>query len=226
MIYVASDVHGDKVGYYDFINAVNFSNEDTFYIIGDVLDRGAGGISILLDIMKRNNVILLKGNHEHMLLPTLRELSYSDSLSQKEIVRDDVTIMPIGQEETLNDFCRLSCKEQIKIINYLESLDLYKEISVNNQNYILVHAGLPDFEEKCDMDFFEEEELLFGQHNYDVDHFEDTIIIIGHQPTRFIDGAKPDEIYKCGDTINMDCGVGFGGQLGVLCLDTGDELYF
>ena len=232
MIYVASDIHGFLGKYYDFIDSSNFSDDDVFYIIGDVIDRGPDGVRILLDIMQRQNVILIKGNHEHMLLPTLKELAYSDPISQNEIIMTDIAICPIGQRETLTEFCRLSREEQYRVIDYLESLKLYEIISVNDQKYLLVHAGLPDFEEMgeledmWDMDFFTEEELLFGQHWYEVKHFTDTIVIVGHQPTRFIDGAESDKIYRCGDSINVDCGLGFGGQLGVLCLNTNEELYF
>ena len=226
MTYVFSDIHGFFKEYQDFLEAVNFSDKDILYIVGDVIDRGSEGVKILQDVMTRKNVIVIKGNHEHMLLPALDELCYSDKLSQIEIIRDEVNMTPIGQEETLRDFCRLCKKEQLEIINYLNSLTLYQNIIVNSQKYLLVHAGLPDFEEFVDMDFYSEDELLFGPHDYSINHFDDTIVIVGHLPTRFISGAEPDKIFKSKDSIAIDCGLGFGGRLGVLCLDTGEELYF
>lgn len=77
-----------------------------------------------------------------------------------------------------------------------------------------------------DIKYYSKEELLFGPHDYTIKHWEDTIIIVGHQPTRFIFGAEPDKIFKLKDSIALDCGCGFGGQLGVLCLETGEEMYF
>lgn len=225
MTYVMADVHGYYDKYLDFLHYVNFCDEDTLYIIGDLIDRGSDGIKLLQDVMKRKNVISLMGNHEHMLLPTLGELSYSDKSSQAEIIRDEIAMMPIGQEDTLTDFCELSRQEQNEIIDYINSLDFYQEITVGTQKYLLVHAGLPDFSD-LDIDFYSEEEMLFGPHDLSINHFEDTIIIVGHQPTRFISGAEPDEIFKCNDTIAIDCGLGFGGKLGVLCLETGEEMYF
>lgn len=226
MTYVLSDLHGFSEMYFDFLDAVKFCDDDVLYIIGDVLDRGSDGIKIIKDIMNRNNVILIKGNHEHMLLPTLSELSYSDKQTQIEIIRDEVMLQPIGQQETLNDFICLSRREQLEIIDFLNSLEVYKEITVCSQKYMLVHAGLPDFEDKLDIEYYTEEELLFGAHDFDIDHFDDTIIIVGHVPTRFINAAEPDKIFRKNDSIGIDCGLGFGGQLGVLCLETGEEFYF
>ncbi|WP_196008048.1 metallophosphoesterase [Clostridium tyrobutyricum] len=225
MTYVFSDIHGFWDVYIDFINAVNFSDKDVLYIVGDVIDRGSEGIKILQDVMTRKNVFLIKGNHEYMILPALNELLYSNKFSQNEIIRAELTITPIGQEDTLRDFCKLSRKDQLDIIYYLHSLPLYQNIIVNSQEYLLVHAGLPDFDEVMDMDFYTEEELLFGPHDFSISHFNNTKVIVGHQPTRFISGAEPDEIFKSGDSIGIDCGLGFGGKLGILCLETGEELY-
>lgn len=223
--YVCSDLHGHFDRYMEFLESVNFNDDDTLYIIGDVLDRGDNAIELIQDIMQRKNVILIKGNHEHMLLNTLEELSYTrDKLEQLEIIRHECRMSRIGQEETLKQFSKLNQKQQYEIITYLKSLPLYMEISVNNQKHLLVHAGLPDFSTSY-LGYYSEDELLFGQHDYNEKHFKDKIIIVGHQPTRFIRGAEPDKIYRRGDSINVDCGLGFGGQLGVLCLDTNEEFY-
>lgn len=199
---------------------------DTLYIIGDVLDRGSQAIPLIQDIMKRENVILLKGNHELMLLPVLSDLMYQNKATQQMIIQEELTIAPMGQQETLSDFCLLSTKEQNELICYINQLPLYEEIRVNNVDYILVHGGLPDFSE-MPLEFYDETELLFGPHDFSIPHYGDgSKIIVGHLPTKFIDGATPNKIYHINDTIAIDCGCGFGGQLGVLCLDTMEELYF
>lgn len=224
--FVMSDVHGHYDRYLAFLQHAKFDAHDTLYIIGDVLDRGSAAIPLLQDIMKRKNVILLKGNHELMLLPILNELMYQSKETQAQIIEEELSIAQIGQEETLRDFCRLSSKEQNEITYYLSQLPLYAEIQVNGSNYILVHAGLPDFSD-MPLEFYEENELLFGPHDFDINHYHDgSRIIVGHLPTQFISGAIPHQIYHVNDTIAIDCGCGFGGRLGVLCLDTMEELYF
>ena len=43
-----SDIHGEYGKYIQMLNKIGFSDSDTLYIIGDVIDRGADGIRILL----------------------------------------------------------------------------------------------------------------------------------------------------------------------------------
>ena len=51
MIYVMSDIHGEHSRYISMLETINFSDEDTLYILGDVIDRKPGGIDILRDII-------------------------------------------------------------------------------------------------------------------------------------------------------------------------------
>lgn len=226
MIYITADIHGYYESYQDFLNYVGFSTNDKLYIIGDLINRGSDGIAIVQDVMKRPNVISLMGNHEHMILPTLEKLSYSKETDQHEIIRNDVSMGNVGQLQTLVDFCNLNRDQQYEVIDYLQNMPLYKEIEVNDQKYLLVHAGLFEFSVDLLMDFYSAEELLYDTHHYHHKYFDDKIIIVGHKPTRFITGAEPDRIYRSHNNIAIDCGCGFGGNLGVLCLDTGEEFYF
>ena len=53
MIYVMSDLHGCYDKYMQMLEKIKFNNEDTLYVLGDIVDRGDDGIKILLDMMKR-----------------------------------------------------------------------------------------------------------------------------------------------------------------------------
>ena len=63
--YACSDIHGLKERYDHMMEYIK--EEDTLYLLGDVIDRGKDGIAILLDVMKRKNVVMLLGNHEYMM---------------------------------------------------------------------------------------------------------------------------------------------------------------
>ena len=43
----------------DMLEKINFSDEDTLYILGDIVDRGPDGIKIYQDMMKRKKYIKL-----------------------------------------------------------------------------------------------------------------------------------------------------------------------
>ena len=68
MTYVMSDLHGELDRYNAMLELIQFSADDTLYVLGDVIDRNAHGIEILRDIMRRTNVHLILGNHEQMML--------------------------------------------------------------------------------------------------------------------------------------------------------------
>lgn len=75
MVYITSDIHGHSDCYNRLLEKINLTENDCLIILGDVVDRGENGIEILLDIMKRENVFLLLGNHEQMMLEVLEKLS-------------------------------------------------------------------------------------------------------------------------------------------------------
>lgn len=78
MIYVMSDIHGCYELYRKMLEKISFSKEDTLYILGDVVDRGTDGMKVLLDIAERENVILLRGNHDQQALVLLTALYVLD----------------------------------------------------------------------------------------------------------------------------------------------------
>ena len=71
MVYAVSDIHGCYDKYIDLLNEINFSPDDTLYVLGDVIDRGPDGFKIMLDMAQRPNVVNLLGNHEAMAMDAL-----------------------------------------------------------------------------------------------------------------------------------------------------------
>ena len=82
MKFVISDIHGCYDKYIHMLEKIDLRAEDTLYVLGDVLDRGPQGIKIIEDFARRQNVILLCGNHERTAEEMLK--LYSDSLSSGE----------------------------------------------------------------------------------------------------------------------------------------------
>ena len=72
MTYVMSDLHGDYEKYKKMLELIEFSDEDTLYVLGDIVDRGPEPIRILYDMSMRPNIIPMMGNHEHMAEDILR----------------------------------------------------------------------------------------------------------------------------------------------------------
>ena len=47
MIYVMSDIHGEKEKFDTVMKKINLTEDDKLYILGDVIDRGNDGIQNL-----------------------------------------------------------------------------------------------------------------------------------------------------------------------------------
>lgn len=233
MIYVTADIHGHLEKYQTLLEKINLSSKDALVILGDVVDRGTQSMEILQDIMTRDNVFLLKGNHEQIALACLRTLKQEiteDSIAKLDAATTDMLVewlYNLGGEETLHSFQKLSKTQQDDILDFLEDLDHYEEFVIGGQNYLLVHASLDNFHPQKPLDDYTEDELIWGRIDYGMEYIPDTIIVTGHTPTRNIEGNRnPDHIYKANNHIAIDCGCGFpGGKLGCICLNTMEEFY-
>ena len=230
--YVMSDIHGNYKKYIQAINTLNLQDSDTLYVLGDVVDRGNGSCKILLDMMCRYNVVPLIGNHECMALSCLSKLveeitDYSLKGFNQEILVGLSNWLYNGGESTLQEFKQLSVEDRQAIIEYLSEFQLYAEIIVNSQQYILVHAGLDNFKRRKKLSDYSVDEMIWAETDYDKIYFPDKILVTGHTPvSAILFDSKADSIYIKNNHIAIDCGCGFGGKLGVLCLDTMKEFYF
>ena len=114
------------------LRQIELCDSDHLYILGDVIDRGPDSISILEDIMRRKNVTMLLGNHEHMML---------DAIFHPE---DDMLSFrweSNGAYPTYQSFCSLAKEKQEAMLDFLSGLSLETVISCNGQPYRLVHAA-------------------------------------------------------------------------------------
>lgn len=153
--YVVADVHG----FYD--EMVKALNEQGFYtdkephkliICGDIFDRGKQSKEIekfILDLMERDEVILIKGNHEDLLVDFIDKLSsyalmleYSHHYSNGTVhtVRDltgtTLTYMKMHPNETAAKMRETDFYKKIlpAMLNYFET-----------EHYIFVHGWIPSF---------------------------------------------------------------------------------
>lgn len=229
--YVVSDIHGEYEAYVKLLEQLALQPEDTLYVLGDVVDRGPHPIRVLQDMMARPNVVPLVGNHEVSALTCLRLLA--TEITEESIARLDSARLEIllewlgdGGRPTMEEFSQLSAGEKQDILDYLGEFSLYEELTLGDQNYILVHGGLGQFAPDKPLEDYTPEELLFDRPDYSRVYFPDRYLVTGHTPTRLIpENPRPDAIYQAHRHIALDCGCCFGGRLGALRLEDGREFY-
>ena len=231
--YVMSDIHGEYDLFTDMLEKISLKDDDTLYVLGDVLDRGPHPIKILLKLMKMPNAICLVGNHELMALASLKFMMQEITeetikMLSVEMMEDFITWAEFnGGQTTINEFRKLDRETQNEVIEFIKEFLIYEEITVAGKDYILVHASLGGYYPGKDMEDYTLDELVWDRAEYDIQYYPDKYVITGHTPTQFIDGnTNPGFIYRKNNHIAIDCGCcKSGGRLAAICLDTGEEFY-
>lgn len=229
--YVISDIHGEYDDFTSLLKKINFSEKDTLYILGDVLDRGPHPVRVLLEMMKYPNIIPILGNHELLGITCMRFLM--EEITEENIIRIDKNIINKlltwqrnGSTTTTDELHRLDKSTRKQVIDYIENFSCYEEVTVNGTDYLLVHAGLGNFSPDRPISDYSLGELVWERVDYEQRYFEDRYVITGHTPTQTIEGnPRPGYIYRKNGHIAIDCGACFGGRLACYCLETGEEFY-
>ena len=227
MIYCVSDIHGDFSKYKKLLQKIEFSADDILFVVGDVADRGRHASPILLDMMQHDNIIPLIGNHDFLAALCLRKLT-NESIDDLDTNTLEVIFewLNDGGEATLKDFSRRSPQEKEAILDYLNDFESYAEVQAGGKDFILSHAGLGNFSPVKRLEDYSLADLAFSRTDFSKQLFQDKFIVTGHTPTGLIPGnPNPGYIYRANNYIAIDCGCGFGGRLGAICLDTGEEFY-
>ena len=224
MIYVISDLHGCYDLYTKMLEKISFCEEDTLYILGDIVDRGKDGMKILLDIASRKNVVCIRGNHDQqagILLSNLYRLEENCTKTLMEVYKMWISD---GGDTTLKGYLKLSEEERKTVLSVLRNSVLSEKITVNGKEYLLAHT-VPEIEQLQEYEKWAVEEYTLGEPDYEKIYFFDKYIITGHTPTGLIDANFRGRIWKGNNHIAIDCGAVFGHGLGCLCLDTMKEFY-
>lgn len=204
--YVVSDLHGEDVLFHKMLDKIEFSDADTLFVIGDVVDRGPGGISLLQEILRTPNMTLIMGNHDYMMLRY-----FSLDVTDLEINRWNRN----NNTMTIRDFLALDCQAQNEILNRVRKLPSHVEITVSGKQFYLVH-GFP-------ADNLEDE--IWNRPEIDTPApIPGVQVIIGHTPVCCLSRTEEEEeayikeieeqgeylqIVHAPGFIDIDCGCGY-----------------
>ena len=223
MIYIVSDIHGYLGKLKSLLEKINFSEEDTLYILGDIIDRGPEIIDLIRFVMETKNIKMILGNHEDMML------RYYDSYSSY----DRRLWYSNGGDVTDSEFKLLSEEEQKEILNFFKSLPLEYNLEINNKKYNLVHGSYVSSKMRSSYTDSEyKQQVIWGRiRKWDIGP-DDCVVVFGHTCTRkYKDSTPKYTIWKQDNLIGIDCGMaGYAFwpnqcQLGCLCLNNLTEIY-
>ncbi len=223
--YVISDIHGEADRFDKMLETVGFSESDTLYILGDVVDRGPAGVELLERIRRTPNMVMLLGNHEYMCL---------QCFDPNATEQDHRRWARNGNAPTLAGLAALSDGQREDLLRYLKALPAFLEVRVGERDFYLVH-GFPG-ENVHDR--------VWGRPTLDTPNpIPGRRLIIGHTPvlSLLVEEALEDAyvlrmasrgerltILHTPGYIDIDCGCGHAlpvKALACLRLDDGAEFY-
>lgn len=193
MVYCISDIHGEIDKFHTMLKLIQFSETDTLYVLGDVIDRYPGGVDILLEIMQSQNIIMIKGNHEQMM--------YDDLGPVGEYGARQLWLSNGGGSTRREMLYHMRGEDRRRILRFVNALPEYLDIEVEGQKFHLVH-GFPGNDS---------ETRIWGRIEPDTENpISGKTVIVGHTPTCFLtdDFGSPFRIWKRPGVIDIDCGCG------------------
>lgn len=131
--YVFSDVHGRFAPLDRALSRISPSDDDVIYMLGDMVDRGRHSAEVLRLCHDMPNMVCLRGNHEEMMVESLRN---SDDQYQQ------FTWGMNGGARTIESLKGLADDERDELVDWAAHLPLFAHTLVDDRPYLLVHAGI------------------------------------------------------------------------------------
>ncbi len=227
MIYAVSDLHGSFDKFKRLLKEIKFSDNDVMYVIGDIVDYGDEPIELLCDLSMRYNVIPIVGDHDYRALKLLNELDkmLKGGSPDPEVLGDMTAWIQDGGQKTMEGFKALDDDMKEGVLEYLSDMSLYEELEVGGKKYLLLHAGIADFDKNTSLEDYMPEDFIYEAIDTTKQLIDGVTVIVGHTPTYELDGAEKGKIYHGEGSMIIDCGAAFGEPLACVCLDNGKEYY-
>ena len=227
--FVMADIHGCYDSMMKMLKKIDFTKNDTLYVIGDMIDRGPDSVKVVEYVRKHKNIIPIMGNHEWMLLQYETDGDFASSwdLNGNSEMKAFMAGMKITNPDGYKEY-----------LEWFASMPKWIELD----DYLLIHAGWDAAEAKL-RSFESIEEMLKSEPEMNILWIRDLFftinvdyigkkVIFGHTPTYMIertDGKKPErslsEVIDAPDKIDIDCGAAHGGRLSCIDLDSCEIFY-
>lgn len=222
MTYVISDIHGNYEKFKSILSQISFRESDVMYILGDILDYGEESMELIADLSIRLNVYPIAGEHDFLAARMLNGFSSmlkNGSAPDAEFISEMTAWVQDGGQPTLDAFRDLDEDQREGVLEYLEEMMLFDEVTVKGRRYVLVHAGIADYDADTDLEDYQPEDFFSEPLDASYSLMDDATVIVGHVPT------KSGKIERGEGSIFIDCGACEGGKLGCLRLEDGKEFY-
>lgn len=222
MTYVIANIHGEYQKFKSILREIDFREEDVMYILGDTVDFGDEPMELINDLSVRLNVYTIAGEHDYLaarMLHGFDKMLKSGAAPEAGYISEMTAWVKDGGQPTLEGFRSLDGEEREGVLEYLEEMTLFEEVEVNGKQYLLVHAGIADYDPDTDLEDYQPEDFFTEPLDASYPLIDGVTVVVGHTPT------KSGKIERGEGSIFLDCGTAEGGKLACLCLENGKEFY-
>lgn len=228
-LFVISDVHGHYTPLKEDLAQAGFDNDNEDHLLiccGDYFDRGDENMEVLRFFERLKHKVLLRGNHEDMLLKLLK----TGKLLPHHYINGTISTLKniFGKyfADPVNDTIDFSGKTRItdRICEFIEETVDYYE----TENYVFVHGWLPEnadtaeARQKTSRAAWEKARWVKWTEQYVGQRpLADKTLVCGHVPTFYKNptGSRRGEIYFGNGMIAIDAGTADTKQVNVLVIE-------
>lgn len=232
-LFVVSDIHGHFTLLKEALDQAGFNKENKDHLLiccGDYFDRGDENVEVLKFFERLKHKVLLRGNHEDLLLKLLQ----TGKLQQHHYINGTMRTLKnfFGKYfvDPVDDTIDFSGKTRIvdRICEFIEETVDYFETG----HYVFVHGWLPDnaqteeARKRASGEEWEKARWVKWTEKYDEQRpLPDKTLVCGHMPTFFankFDATRPKEnadIFYGNGLIAIDAGTYDTKQINVLVLE-------
>lgn len=209
-------VIGDIHGMYDLLDVLLGEwkvDSEQLIFLGDYIDRGNDSKKVLQTIMRLKDeygAVLLRGNHEEMLLQWLDQPSSLANYYLSQGGYNTIKSFEIDNGYTYKKQSLMFQAEYPEVVNLINNLPYYYQDS----EHIFVHAGIrPHITDLADMNLVDmlwlRNEFIYTEHSIS------KRVVFGHTPTRLLHSDGSNELWMSNDKtkIGIDGGAVSGGNL-------------
>lgn len=232
-LFVVSDVHGHYTLLKKALDRAGFDKDNADHLLvccGDYFDRGDENAEVLKFFERLQHKVLIRGNHEDMLLKLLQTGKVLPHHYINGTIRTLQNFFGRYCIDPVDDTIDFSGKTRVtdRICDFIESTVDYYE----TENYVFVHGWFPDnaltFETRKQATEEDWAKARWGRwhEKYMGDPpLEGKTLVCGHVPTAYANALNPNrnkkscDIFYGNGIIAIDAGTADTQQINVLVLE-------
>lgn len=233
-LFVVSDIHGHCTLLREALDRAGFDRNDPAHLLiccGDYFDRGSENVEVLRFFEGLTHRVLLRGNHEDLLLKLLRTGRLQPHHYINGTLRTLENFFGKYAIDPADDTIDLSGRSRIvdRLCEFIEGTVDYYE----TEDYVFVHGWVPEkaltpqARQKAGREAWEKARWVKWTERYTGQSpLPDKTLVVGHMPTFYArsqeDWKANCDIFHGNGLIAVDAGTADTKRVNVLVIDTAD----